>query len=292
MNNLSPLRYPGGKSKLEPFIKFILENKLDKSIDTYIEPFAGGAGVALSLLLSGTVNNIIINDYDKAIYSIWKAILTETQRFIETIINTEITITEWEKQKKIYNTKRNKYSFELGFATFFLNRTNRSGIISAGPIGGYSQNGNYCIDARFNKESLIYKIQEIAKYKNHIKLYNKDIKRFIKLVINQSKQNSFVYFDPPYYIKGKELYKNYFKHNDHQKILECIETYVRCPWIITYDDVYEIEQIYKTHYIKRYDLNYSLANKGKASEIIIFSDENICPKNEELENSNTRIRVY
>lgn len=279
---ISPLRYPGGKSKLAPLVRYIVENKTTNKINTYIEPFAGGAGVALDLLINGSVENIIINDYDKSIYSFWKAVLTESERFIQTIRLTPVNITEWQRQKKIYSTYNDRYSFELGFATFFLNRTNRSGILSAGPIGGYDQTGNYLLDVRFNKEKLINRIEKIAKYRSHIKVYNKDIRSFIRLVIVKNQENSFVYFDPPYFSKGKELYINYFVAEDHAEIRDAIIHNVRCQWIITYDDEKSISSLYDGYTQRTYDLSYSLANKGIASELIIFSEEELCPNNTEL----------
>ena len=175
--NYSPLRYPGGKSKIAPFVSLLIEKtKLDEC--TYVEPFAGGAGVALSLLFDGTVTNIVINDYDKAIYSMWKSILEETEAFINLVRTVPLTIDEWRKQKQIYNNENKKYSLELGFATFYLNRTNRSGILAAGPIGGYKQTGNYLMDVRYNREALIQRIKKIAEYKSYIHLYNKDIESF------------------------------------------------------------------------------------------------------------------
>lgn len=292
MSTYSPLRYPGGKAKLADFVRFVIENKIDREIDTYIEPFAGGAGVALDLLFNNVVENIIINDYDKAIASFWKAAIFDTDRFVERIQEIDITVEEWHRQKNIYTNNRNKYSFDLGFSTFFLNRTNRSGIIAAGPIGGFQQDGNYPIDARFNKQDLIQKIRRISKKRNKIKVYNKDIRSFIKLVIIPNQHNSFVYFDPPYFQKGKELYKNYFLPKDHDEIFVEISQNLTCPWLITYDNVENISTLYRQYYCKKYDLIYSLANKGKASEIMIFSDQALCPTQNELDHSSVRINLY
>ena len=138
MPNPSPLRYPGGKHRLAGFIQLAIQN-LNMPDCTYVEPFAGGAGVALSLLLDGTVNRIVINDYDKAIYSFWRAVRQEPTSLIDLIQNTPVTIDEWHRQKEIYLTST-AYSLDLAFATLFLNRTNRSGILNAGPIGGYAHN--------------------------------------------------------------------------------------------------------------------------------------------------------
>mgnify|MGYP002578704147 FL=1 len=157
MENYSPLRYPGGKSALYPAIANIIESNNMKHC-IYIEPFAGGANIAWSLLINGIVDYIIINDADKSIYSFWRAITESTHWFIEKIESVSVTVDEWRKQRAILQ-ESSRYSKELGFAMFFLNRTNRSGILDAGPIGGYDQSGTYKIDCRFNKASLIKKIQ-------------------------------------------------------------------------------------------------------------------------------------
>ena len=149
----SPLRYPGGKTQLSRYVRHLLD--INNVHNTYIEPFAGGFGVALELLFNNDVEQIVMNDFDPSIYSIWNMILHNRDEFISLIKNTPITIEEWFYQKDIRNKLKNdSNSIENAFATFFLNRTNVSGIISAGPIGGLKQQGKYKIDCRFNKEKL------------------------------------------------------------------------------------------------------------------------------------------
>lgn len=266
----SPLRYPGGKSKLFPLVRDIINQHPD--IDTYIEPFAGGAGIAMQLLLENAVDNIVVNDYDKAIYSIWRAILTEGERFISKIEDAPLTIDEWNKQKEIYSNAINKYTIDLAFAAFYLNRTNRSGILGAGPIGGVDQTGNYLIDARFNKKALIRRIRNIIANKHRIKLYNKESLKFIEKVLPDYTNNALVYFDPPYYNKGHELYKNFYTNNDHKmlgaKIANCRLPY----WMITYDDVDAIKEIYREFTQYEFSLNYSLINSSVGREVLILSN--------------------
>ena len=286
----SPLRYPGGKGKLAPFMGLMI-NKMNIKNGTYIEPFAGGAGVALMLLMEGYVDDIVINDYDKAIYSVWRAIISESENLVDRILDTPVNIDEWKKQKEIYVEQNKKYSLDLAFATFFLNRTNRSGILKGGPIGGFEQTGNYGIDARYNAEKLVERIRAIAKYKKHIKVYNKEIVSFIENVLTNYGQNSLTYFDPPYFNKGPELYKNFFDKEDHAKIAQLILNGVPRNWIITYDDTPEIIELYKQQCIRRYDLNYSAANTGKSSEVIVFNDNKFCPTNQELLNQEININL-
>ncbi|MFZ2537995.1 MAG: DNA adenine methylase [Oscillospiraceae bacterium] len=277
MSNYSPLRYPGGKARLYNLIKdIIIQLKIDDC--TYIEPFAGGASIGLQLLINGDVNRIVINDKDKAIYSFWKAILEETDRFIQMIEVVPVTIVEWRKQKAIY-LQSYKYSFEYGFATFFLNRTNRSGILSAGPIGGYGQEGTYKIDCRFNKETLIQKIKNISTVRNKIVLYNKDIQSFVNNYLPKYDYKAFAYFDPPYFNKGSLLYQNHFKSKDHVALSECIRSGVDCDWVISYDSVDKIKEIYNDFTMKDFYINYSLSNKGKGKEVLIFKNKGCIPEN-------------
>ena len=231
----SPLRYPGGKGKLEPFMELLIRQTGHVG-GTYVEPFAGGAGIALVLLEKGIVIDIVIYDLDKGIYSFWRAILTETDRFVNDIRNVELTIDEWNRQREIIDDC-SRYSYELGFATFYLNRTNRSGIIKGGVIGGTEQAGNWRMDARFNREALIERIVKVASRKKHIHLYNKDVNSFIQNYLPKYQQNAFVYFDPPYFGKGKQLYLNFFSYDDHVRIERMINNQVNCDWVITYDDV-------------------------------------------------------
>lgn len=230
-----------------PFMEYMII-QLGHRGGTYIEPFAGGAGIAIELLLNGVVNQIVINDYDKGIWSFWKAILTETDRFINEIRNVPLTIYEWERQHEICINHNDRYSFELGFATFYMNRTNRSGIIKGGVIGGIEQNGNWTMDVRFNRNELIKRIQNIAKKKKNIKLYNKDVNSFINSYVPRY-DNALIYFDPPYYKKGKQLLYEFFTYEDHVRIEAMISNNVCCDWIITYDVATEIEEIYKNYNI-------------------------------------------
>lgn len=276
----SPLRYPGGKSRLSKFIGQAIRN-LQIQNCTYIEPFAGGAGVALSLLLDGVVQNIVINDYDKAIYSFWRALKQEPAALIEKIQHTPITIEEWHRQKEIY-TSATSYSLDLAFSTLFLNRTNRSGILSAGPIGGYAQAGEWKLDVRFDRTALISKIEKISACRDHIFVYNKDIISLLRNYVPRFGNELFIYFDPPYYKKGQKLYKNFFTPADHQRIHDIIVHEIQAPWIITYDDVNAISELYQDYAMRRFDLTYSAANKGTASELMIFSDIEFCPTPEQM----------
>lgn len=271
--NPSPLRYPGGKYKLYSYVSELIKVN---ECTTYIEPFAGGSAISLELLFEGLVNRVIINDYDYTIYCFWKSILDYTDEFIDKIVNVTIDMDEWHREKRIREDIRsdlNSHSIlEVGFSTFFLNRTNHSGIIDkAGPIGGMEQNGNYLIDCRFNKNNLIQKIQKIAKYKHGIEVYNLEAQDFIDQVILKTKK-SFTFFDPPYYNKGPELYTNCYSHGDHENLSRHIATKMKNrKWIVTYDNVNAVKSMYKNIAHFEYELNYSLQSKRCGSEVMFMS---------------------
>ncbi|HHQ1233503.1 TPA: DNA adenine methylase, partial [Listeria innocua] len=228
--------------------------------------------VALKLLFNNDVKKIMINDYDRSIYAMWYSIINYTDLFIEKIENVVFTMDEWEKQRLIQKNKEIADLLELGFSTFYLNRTNRSGIINAGPIGGKNQNGNYKMNCRFNSVVLKEKIRFISTYKNRIKLYNLDALDFIKKNIVRTK-NSLTFFDPPYLVKGKDLYTNFYEFPDHVELSNTISKYMRNQkWILTYDVHDDIRRIYSDFEYFTYQLNYSAGSSKKGIEYIFLSD--------------------
>jgi DNA adenine methylase len=238
----------------------------------YIEPYAGGAGLALTLMLREYMRVIHLNDYDRSIYAFWYSIMNNTEEFCSRIENTPITITEWYKQRKIQADQDDVSLLDLGFSSFFLNRTNRSGIIKGGVIGGYTQTGNWKIDARFNKNDLLERINLIVNNKARMHIYNMDAIDFLKKVIPTLPQNSLVYLDPPYYVKGKQLYTNFYNDEDHKKVANYILSLKSTNWIVSYDNVDSVKKLYEgTRYIT-YDLSYSAGKKHRGSEIMFFSD--------------------
>lgn len=273
--NYSPLRYPGGKSKLYDYVRQILiQNNLIG--ETYIEPFAGGSGLALNFLLNGDVKRIVLNDIDPAIYKFWKCVLYHPKDLCEFIKSVDVTIEEWDKQKYIYLNQNNHTELEIAQSTFFLNRTNVSGILKGGMIGGRTQEGNYKIDARFNRNDLIKRIQLISQNSNKIELYNLDAKKFIQPQILKHYYKVFINFDPPYVEKGGQLYTNSFHAKDHEELFKAISSCKR-KWIVTYDVNPLIKTLYKKYRGSEIKLNYFAKTVRESSELIYFSNNLILP---------------
>jgi DNA adenine methylase len=263
----SPLRYPGGKTKLRSIMSEIFTRN-DLIDGTYVEPFAGGAGLGLFLLLNGFTRNIVLNDLDRSIYALWYTILNDLDSLCKRIDRTKITIAEWEKQKQIQMDKAHTDLFELGFSTLFLNRTNRSGILNAGVIGGYHQSGKYKIDARFNKAEIIRKSQMINYYKSKIRIYNLDAIEFLN-TIRLKDHKTLIYLDPPYYSKGQELYQNFYIPEDHEKLSFLFQS-VKPYWIMTYDNVEPIRKLYGSYPQFEIRLFYSAQNRYQGEELLII----------------------
>lgn len=266
----TPLRYPGGKGRFAPFVKDLMEaNNLSGD---YLEPYAGGSGVALDLLFSGYCKNIHINDIDIAVFNFWKAVTENTECFLQLVNDTDVTIDEWYKQKDILARPENHSQLEHGFATFFLNRTNRSGILKGGVIGGKNQDGNYKLDARYHKGNLSKRIEKIGKFKDQIKVYNFDALELLEQVDSLLPSESLIYLDPPYYVKGQGLYRNFYVHDDHVKIRKALDL-VKSKWIVSYDNCPEIKSIYEGYNQIDYALNYSAYYKTKGSEVMIYCED-------------------
>jgi len=268
----SPFRYPGGKTRLAGFLCKAIEKNFseDKKI-ILVEPYAGGAGASLKLLFSGIVDKIIINDLDKAIFAFWKIAVADTDFLINKINKVNINIGEWKKQKEIYNNPSSSIR-ELAFATLFLNRTNRSGIIEGGPIGGIEQVGFWNVKARFTKNTIISRLEKIKEFKNKISVRNLDgITLLRQLEKNKCKNRYFIFLDPPYYQKGKSLYLNHYIDEDHKKLLKLLKK-SSLKWVMTYDDVSYIQNLYDKFRKSNFVINHSAFEARQGKEVLIFSD--------------------
>lgn len=268
----SPLRYPGGKSNLFHLVRAILR-KNEIARGHYAEPFAGGAGLALMLLYSGEVSEIHLNDIDPAIAAFWRSVLNETDALVSLVQNTNVTIEERARQREIYFGGESQCDLELGFSAFFLNRVNRSGIIrTGGVIGGLSQKGKYLIDCRYNASDLADRIKRIAKYKSRIHFSSLDAKDFLALIDNQLPRRSLVYADPPYFNKGSELYTSSFQSGDHEDLRDSL-TSISTKWMLTYDNVVNIRDIYSKYQQFPFNIYYSAQKKRLGDELLVASGD-------------------
>ncbi|GAB3183711.1 DNA adenine methylase [Hydrogenophaga aquatica] len=276
----SPLRYPGGKAPFAPFIAKIMQVN-DVAGGHYLEPYAGGAGVALDLLFQGHASHIHINDADPAVYAFWASVTQHSEELLELLSSTPITIEEWFKWRSIIRDDCQSSLVEKGFATLFMNRTNRSGILKAGVIGGKNQDGIYKLDARFKKDVIAARIKEIARRSKDITVYSEDSLALLKRCKEFLPMRSLIYLDPPYYVKGKGLYRNYYEHDDHVAIAETIRAKnFKRHWVVSYDNADEIRAMYQLVNAKTYGLNYTAQRRYVGNEVMFFSQDLIISDND------------
>ena len=262
----TPIRYPGGKTKLYPEIKAILESN-DLLGHPYAELFAGGAGLAIKLLLKGDVSSIVINDYDRAVYCMWDAVVNHAEELCEFIDSAVLDVETWKAMRTLYRNSDDVGDFELGKAAFYLNRTNVSGILSGGVIGGLKQAGNYKMDVRFNRETLKKKVMDIAARRGDIEVTRLDAEDFINDRMSDSEL--FAYLDPPYVQKGPGLYRSAFNETKHRSLARRVG-YARSKWVVTYDADRLIDDIYGNYERGDLKISYTANVKTIGKEKIIL----------------------
>lgn len=265
----TPLRYPGGKSRLAPFLSFLLrENRISDCV--YIEPFAGGSGAAINLLRKEYVRVLYLNDLDPGIYAFWYSVLHHTDDLCRLVAQVPLTMDEWRRQREIAKNAGTASTLELGFAILFLNRTNRSGIIQGGVIGGQQQTGTWRLDARFNRNGLVEKIRRIGAYRQRIELFCMDARHFLIDVVTHCRERTFTYLDPPYYQKGRALYENHYVHDDHAALAQTLRSLEDRPWVVSYDNVPPIREVYRGYTHLTYGIGYSAAERYAGQEVMFF----------------------
>jgi DNA adenine methylase len=268
MRNASPLRYPGGKWRLAQFFEQLVALNFAQP-PRYVEPYAGGASLALSLLFSETVSEIFLNDLDPAIYAFWHSVLNRTHALTDLIAKTDVTPAQWRRQKRIYATGLPAGRLPLAFATFFLNRTNHSGILNGGMIGGKNQSGDWKLDARFNRPELISRIKRIAAYRERIHLSNVDAADLIRR--HKRTRGKLLYLDPPYY-RPAHLYLNTYRPDDHIQLRDSVLK-LGCKWVVSYDDVPEIRKLYRHQASRHVELLHTARAARVGKEVIFFCSE-------------------
>lgn len=282
--HVSPFRYPGGKASLASFLQDVIDLN-DLRGCRYIEPYAGGAGAALSLLQQEVVGEIHINDADPRVFAFWNSVLNDTERFVNQTLAAPLNMVEWHRQREICKYPNGHSTFDLGFSAFYMNRCNRSGVINgAGPIGGLQQTGKWKLDARFNREALAQRIHQVGAKRERIRLSGMDAIDFLKssLPIGRARRNVLVYLDPPYVNKGRRLYLNSYGAKDHADIARYLSRQNALPWLMSYDDTGLIRELYREQNIFELPIRYSLQEKRAASELIITPPSMTLPRSVEV----------
>lgn len=268
----SPLRYPGGKSRLAPYIASVIERS-GLSDGEYVEPYAGGAAVGLALLMEEYVSRIYINDLSRSVYAFWLAVLDHTEELCRRISDTRVSVTEWRRQRAVQKSARNASILDLAFSTFFLNRTSRSGIIrNGGVIGGQQQRGSWKLDARYNKRRLIERIERIAHYRDRIQLYRYDALVLLRRLVPKLGCRAIAYLDPPYYHQARGLYERWYRERDHEKVAGVVHG-LPMSWIVSYDDCREIRRLYRGYRSRHYGVSYSASTTYRGAEVLFLSHD-------------------
>jgi len=276
--HFTPLRYPGGKGKLAAYVKDIIRtNKLYDG--EYVEPYAGGAAIGLELLFQEYVTKIHINDLSGPVHSFWKAVLNDTDELCRLVKNTRLTVPSWDRQKRIFSNPKDYNHVQVGFATFFLNRTNRSGILNGGVIGGRDQSGPWKLDARYNADELIFRIESIAKIRNRIKLTRKDALALLRVGLMKWPKKTLIYLDPPYFEQGRQLYYDFYRPDDHSELATFIADKMRSrSWIVSYDNIPVIKRLYAEFRSIIYNVGYTARENRVGKEVMFFSPNLEIPK--------------
>ena len=239
----------------------------------YFEPYAGGAGLALVLLLDGVVECIHINDADPAIAVFWRVMVEQSDELAAMVADADVSIDAWHHWRAVMNGVVEASELERGFATLFMNRTNRSGILKGGVIGGKAQSGDYKLDARFMRDEICARIRRVGAMSHKIKVYEEDAHGLLARCHQFLPLKSLVYLDPPYYVKGAGLYRNFYQHRVHERIARLVaSSRFRRPWVVSYDNAPEIKEMYSASRSVTYGLNYTAQVRYVGDEVMFFSN--------------------
>jgi DNA adenine methylase len=287
MNSL--IRYPGGKSKLcqqiiDKLSSYITPNTI------YYEPFFGGGGIGLKLLKNPplksplgmryifypTISSIWINDKDIGISCLWTSVIKYAEKLKRKIIDFKPSVFDFYAFKRELLRLDRKPILEddivdIGFKKLAIHQISYSGLgtKSGGPLGGINQQSKYLIDCRWSPKYLCKKIDNFHTLFSNINIEqqyctNEDF----GVLLNNANTNCLVYLDPPYYVKGNELYQCGFNENDHVRLSNMLRI-ANYKWLLSYDDCPEIRKLYWWANTESLSVNYTINTSNNKNELLI-----------------------
>lgn len=254
---------------MAPFLRHVIEAQRTRPV-FYAEPFAGGAGAAMQLLSDGVVEHVALNDLNGGITSFWRAVFEENDRLAEAVRTAELSLGMWHQQREI-QLDAQADPFERGFATFYLNRTNRSGILGGRPIGGLEQTGTWKLDARFNKADLVARIRHLSSFRDRVTVTQNEGRLFLD-ALDGDRTEKMIYVDPPYLKQGEDLYLANMLYRDHVNLARTLLR-LKSPWLLTYDRDDRIpEQFYPGLACAAFSISHTAAIQHLGKEYLVVPE--------------------
>ena len=269
MKLTNPLRYPGSKASFASSVGAFVTACGYTGFEI-VEPFAGSASVSIDLVSSGVCSKAILIERDPLLYAFWSAVFFDTRRLCNRINKLSIDLGTWHDLRPLLaiNSPDEYELIDLAVAGLFFNRTNFSGVLHAGPIGGQQQKSVYKVNCRFNKDDLIARIRAIAKLQNRVEVIFSDALGFLETQKEAVNQNRFYYVDPPYFVQGEKLYRYSFELSQHKQLAKVLSE-LKAPWLLSYDRHPVIEMLYERYASSGFKFKYSSKIRKVEREFLV-----------------------
>jgi DNA adenine methylase len=261
-------RYPGGKSRIAHQIVKEMGN-----IQEYREPFFGGGSIGLEVLESLPLGaDVWVNDKYPPLASLWKMIIEDPYPLMDRISEYVPTVDDFFRIKQIFLGMPEILSEEeRAMMCLVLHQISFSGlgVKAGGPIGGKTQKGTYKVDCRWSPRTLNAKILKAHRLFQRANVTCTAVD-YVRLLEDATPQTT-VYLDPPYYVRGNDLYQEPFSVQDHEELAVILRG-LDCKWFISYDDCPEIRDLYSWAKIIEFKRQYAIKNaKREVVELLIKS---------------------
>lgn len=241
----------------------------------YYEPFFGSGSIGFKVLEElDTDRRVSISDIDPGIVSLWKAVHESPDELCSRIKSFTPNVDDFYSFQETDGTDKS-LTVENGFKKLALHQMSYSGLgaKAGGPIGGREQRGAYKIDCRYNVPTLTKNIGKLHTLMSRFKDLTIECKPVFSSLESIQRANSIVYLDPPYYVQGGALYANNMNVFEHQELAKRLNA-AEYEWVLSYDDVEPIRQLYSWAKVTNLEAIYTLApakNKRLATNELIIT---------------------
>ena len=260
----SPFRYPGGKTWLVPRLREWL-GSMDTRPKDFIEPFAGGGVISLTVAFENLAERVIMVELDEDVTAVWKTILGKEN---EWLVNRILTFELSAETARDALSKKPKSIREHAFNTLLRNRVSHGGILAPG--SGFIKNGENGkgITSRWYPETIAKRIRHISTVRSRINLVHGD---GIDVMSKHKNDGDAVFFiDPPYTAAGKKAGARLYKHStiDHEQLF-CMASELAGDFLMTYDNAYGIHELADKHCFDTESIAMKNTHHAKMTELLI-----------------------
>lgn len=276
-SHISPLRYPGGKSRIWEHLaaQYTQAPLGELDAEIWFEPFAGGLGAGLKMLQESIIGELWFCEANRGLGALWGELVANPTALIDTVssLPERMSLDVYQEALAVLAAPDSYPQLQVAVAALVVNRCSRSGMVTptTGPIGGKQQDGKYRVGDRWNLPRTISTLEKLAPLTRYMRFVGPDgISALAGLPNSGFAEEVFVFADPPYVGAGQRLYQHGLDESGHRALADALHDLDETHWVLAYDEAPLVRELYEGLHIQEYTLHHTANRSKSGAELLIY----------------------